>query len=70
MKNLCEDLNIKRIFTAVYHPQSNWQTEAIIKIIKHTLKTQLEEKEGDWPEELPMVLWSYNTTTRTKKIVI
>ncbi|XP_074355731.1 uncharacterized protein LOC141695382 [Apium graveolens] len=45
--------------------QSNGQTEAINKIIKHTLKVKLEEKKGDWPEEMPMILWSYNTTART-----
>jgi len=65
LKKLCDDLNIRRNFAAVYHPQSNGQTEAINKIIKHTLKAKLEEKKGDWPEELPMVLWSYNTTPRT-----
>ncbi|XP_074347265.1 uncharacterized protein LOC141686107 [Apium graveolens] len=26
---------------------------------------KLEEKKGDWPEEMPMVLWSYNTTPRS-----
>ncbi|XP_074374055.1 uncharacterized protein LOC141714435 [Apium graveolens] len=56
---------IKKDFAAVYHPQSNGQTEAINKIIKHTLKEKLEEKKGDWPEEMPMVLWSYNTTPRS-----
>ncbi|XP_074356047.1 uncharacterized protein LOC141695719 [Apium graveolens] len=37
-------------------------TEAINKIIKHTLKAKLEEKKGDWLDEMLMVLWSYNTT--------
>ncbi|XP_074327402.1 uncharacterized protein LOC141665320 [Apium graveolens] len=50
LRKLCEDLNIKKDFAAVYHPQSNGQTEAINKIIKHTLKAKLEEKKGDWPE--------------------
>ncbi|XP_063948111.1 uncharacterized protein LOC108203333 [Daucus carota subsp. sativus] len=65
LKKLCDDLNIRRNFAAVYHPQSNGKTEAINKIIKHTLKAKLEEKKVDWPEELPMVLWSDNTTPRT-----
>ncbi|XP_074341809.1 uncharacterized protein LOC141679198 [Apium graveolens] len=64
-RQLCEDLKIKKEFTAVYHPQSNGQTEAVNKIIKHTLKTKLEERKGNWPEELPRVLWSYNTTPRS-----
>ncbi|XP_074327395.1 uncharacterized protein LOC141665314 [Apium graveolens] len=56
---------IQKGFSAVCHPQSNGQTKAVNKIIKHTLKAKLEEKKGYWPEELPMVLWSYNTTPRT-----
>ncbi|XP_063942182.1 uncharacterized protein LOC135149932 [Daucus carota subsp. sativus] len=62
MMNFFENLGIKKGFSAVCHPQSNGQTEAVNKIIKHTLKAKLEEKKGCWPEELPMVLWSYNTT--------
>ena len=58
MINFCEHLDIKKGFSAVCHPQSNGQTEAVNKIIKHTLKAKLEEKKGCWPEELPMVLWS------------
>ncbi|XP_074322882.1 uncharacterized protein LOC141659855 [Apium graveolens] len=65
MKKLCEDLHIQKGFSAVCHPQSNDQTEAINKIIKHTLKTELEETKGNWPKELPRVLWFYNTTPRT-----
>ncbi|WOH00578.1 hypothetical protein DCAR_0519944 [Daucus carota subsp. sativus] len=65
MINFCEHLGIKKRFSAVCHPQSNGQTEAVNKIIKHTLKAKLEEKKGCWPEELPMVLWSYNTTPRS-----
>ncbi|XP_074360235.1 uncharacterized protein LOC141700333 [Apium graveolens] len=62
LRQLCEDLKIKKEFAAVYHPQSNGQTEVVNKIIKHTLKTKLEERKGNWPEELPKVMWSYNTT--------
>ena len=65
MMNFCENLGIKKGFSAVCHPQSNGQTEAVNKIIKHTLKAKLEEEKGCWPEELPMVLWSYNTTPRS-----
>ncbi|XP_074327344.1 uncharacterized protein LOC141665262 [Apium graveolens] len=65
LRKLCEYLNIKKDFAAVYHPLSNGQTEAIKKIIKHTLKAKLEEKKGGWPEQMPMVLWSYNTSPRS-----
>ena len=65
MREFCDSLGIKRGFSAVCHPQANGQTEAVNKIIKHTLKAKLEESKGNWPEELPNVLWSYNTTPRT-----
>ena len=31
------------------------------------IKTRLEGEKGIWPEELPSVLWTYKTTTRTPK---
>ncbi|XP_074323553.1 uncharacterized protein LOC141660466 [Apium graveolens] len=62
---LCEDLKIKKEFTEVYHPQSNGPTEAVNKIIKHTLKTNVEERKGKCLKELPKVLWSYKTTPRS-----
>ncbi|XP_074323195.1 uncharacterized protein LOC141660132 [Apium graveolens] len=65
LQQLCKDLKIKKEFTAVYHPQSNGQIEAVNQIIKHTHKTKLEERKRNWPEELPKVLWSYNTTPRS-----
>ena len=39
--------------------------EAINNIIKHNLKTKLEEHKGVWADELPKVLWVYKTTSRT-----
>ncbi|XP_074346802.1 uncharacterized protein LOC141685606 [Apium graveolens] len=65
MREFCEQLGIQKSFSVVCHLQSNGQTEAVNKIIKHTLKTKLEEKKGTWPKELTQVLWSYNMTPRT-----
>ena len=33
----------------------------LLKIIK----AKLDDTKGDWPEELPNVLWAYRTTART-----
>nr|XP_017221365.1 PREDICTED: uncharacterized protein LOC108198103 [Daucus carota subsp. sativus] len=52
LKKFCDYLNIRINFAAVYHPQSNGQTEAINKIIKHTLKAKLEEKKAMVPVEV------------------
>ncbi|KAK6118110.1 hypothetical protein DH2020_048159 [Rehmannia glutinosa] len=63
-RNFCEGFRIKNYFSTPYHPQSNGQVEAVNKILKYTLKARLEESKGNWPEELPGVLWSYRTTHR------
>ena len=59
------ELDIKKKFSSVDHPQTNGQVDAINKIIKHNLKTKLEEHKGLWVDELPKVLWAYRTTSRT-----
>src|ERR1044072_6107168 len=52
-------------FASVEHPQSNGQAEAANKTILNGLRTRLEKAKGKWPEELPVVAWSYNTTVHT-----
>uniref|UniRef100_A0A803PIH5 Integrase catalytic domain-containing protein n=1 Tax=Cannabis sativa TaxID=3483 RepID=A0A803PIH5_CANSA len=47
------------------YPQSNGKTEAFNKLIKHTIKGKLKERKDIWQEELPQVLWSYNTTPQS-----
>ena len=44
------ELGIKKNFSSVDHPQTNGQVEAINKIIKHNLKTKLEEHKGVWAD--------------------
>lgn len=65
MKEFWEALGIKKGFSIVSHPQTNRKTKAINKIIKHTMKEKLEESKGNWPEELPKVMWSYNIDLRS-----
>ncbi|RDX78618.1 Tf2-11, partial [Mucuna pruriens] len=52
----CKELGIKQIFTL-----SNGQAEAANKVILKGLRRRLEEAKGRWAEELPQVLWSYQT---------
>ena len=36
--------------------------EAVNKIIKSTIKKQLEKAKGGWVDKLPLALWAYRTT--------
>ncbi|KAI0497309.1 hypothetical protein KFK09_020532 [Dendrobium nobile] len=60
-----KDFHIQLIHTAVALPQANGQTEVTNRTILKELKTRLEKARGQWPEELPNVLWAYRTTIRT-----
>ena len=53
VKGFCEMYNIKIIFAPMYHPQAN----GIAKAIVANMRKNLEEKKGNWLEELPKVLW-------------
>ena len=63
-RQYCSDLGIKNIYSTPAYPQGNWQVEAINKVIVNGLKKRLDEAKGKWVEELPYVLWAYQTTPR------
>uniref|UniRef100_A0A803Q5S2 Exoribonuclease phosphorolytic domain-containing protein n=1 Tax=Cannabis sativa TaxID=3483 RepID=A0A803Q5S2_CANSA len=60
--DFCTTHEIIKSFSAVAHPQKNGQVKVVIKTLKYTVKNG---SKGNWPEELPEVLWSYITTKRT-----
>ncbi|KAK0596580.1 hypothetical protein LWI29_016986 [Acer saccharum] len=45
-KEMCEEYKIVNYYASPAHPQTNGQTEAVNKVIKHTLKAKLEAKKG------------------------
>ncbi|KAK0586051.1 hypothetical protein LWI29_000155 [Acer saccharum] len=64
-REMCEEYKITNYYASPAHPQTNGQTEAVNKVIKHTLKAKLEAKKGTWANKLPKVLWAYRTTARS-----
>ncbi|XP_074374662.1 uncharacterized protein LOC141715076 [Apium graveolens] len=60
-----KELGIKHTRASVTHPQGNRQVEVTNRTIPRGLEKTLEESKKNWPDELPKVLWSYRTTSRT-----
>jgi len=62
-REFCFQLGKKLCFASVYHPQSNGAVERSNGIISACIKKNItEETKGKWVDELPKVIWSYNTT--------
>ncbi|XP_073153205.1 uncharacterized protein [Henckelia pumila] len=61
----CQEMKIEQVFTSVAYPQGNGQFEVTNRTIVQALNTRLDAAKGKWADELPSVLWSYQTTTRS-----
>ena len=63
-RRYCFELGIKNRYSTLAYPQRNGQAEAVNKAIVNRLKKRLDNARGKWVEELPHVLWTYQTTPR------
>ncbi|KAK3036150.1 hypothetical protein RJ639_029887 [Escallonia herrerae] len=64
-RTFCANLSIEQHFTSVAHPQMNGQTEVTNRTLLQGIKKKLDGASGLWVDELPKILWAYNTTSRT-----
>ena len=58
----CNNLEIDRIFSAPYHPQSNGKLKVFHKYLKPILKKLCERDPTNWDKYLNQVLASYRIT--------
>nr|XP_009803654.1 PREDICTED: uncharacterized protein LOC104248990 [Nicotiana sylvestris] len=65
ISNFLEHLKIKRITSSPYHLSAKARRNRQNKVIIQNLKKRLEATKGKWPEELPGVLWAYQTTAKS-----
>ena len=63
-RRYCCDLGILNRYSTPAYPQGNGQVEAVNKVIVSGLKKRLDNVKGKWINELPHVLWTYQTTPR------
>ena len=63
MDQVLQQFGIDRIFSALYHPQSNGKPEVFHKYLKPTLKKLCEKDPKNWDKYLNQVLASYRITS-------
>ena len=64
-RQLCDEVEIKQVFSSVEHPQTNGQAETANKVILRGVKRRLMAAKGEWPNEIHRVLWAYHTIPQT-----
>ena len=64
---VCCDLGIMNRYSTSAYPQGNGQAETVNKVIVGGLKKRLDDTKGKWVEELPHVLWTYQTIPRRSR---
>nr|GEY18839.1 reverse transcriptase domain-containing protein [Tanacetum cinerariifolium] len=64
-KDWCDKLNITQWFTSVKHPQSNGLVERVNRSLGEGIKERLGERNKNWMEELPHVLWAHRTMIKS-----
>ena len=62
MDQVHQQLGIDRIFSALYHPQSNRKLEVFHKYLKPMLKKLCKKDPANWDKYLNQVLISYRIT--------
>ena len=63
-RRYCCELGITNRYLTPTYPQGNRQAETVNKVILNGLQKRLDDVKGRWVEELPHVLWTYQTTPR------
>ena len=63
-RNFCHELKIKNLYFTPRYPKRNGLAGSSNKTHLTALKKWLDSAKVKWVEELPLVLWTYQTTTR------
>ena len=60
---MCKLLDVKKLQTMPYHPQTNGLVERSHQTIMHMIGKLGEDKKADWPEHLAEVVHTYDATS-------
>lgn len=62
LKEVCEQLETKRIFTSPYHPQTDGVVERLNQTILNMVSTYVDANHSNWDELLPYLMYAHNNT--------
>jgi len=65
LREICQELKIKQVFSSVEYPQTNSQGEATNRVILRGIKGRLHATKKGWFSEVSQVLLSYHTTPQS-----
>ena len=60
MKQICEDLDIKQVFSPVYTPQANGRLEGWHRFLKSCIAKHIRGAGVEWDELIPLAVSAYN----------
>ena len=60
MKQICEDLDIKQVFSPVYTPQANGRLEGWHRFLKSCIAKHIRGAEVEWDDLIPLAVSAYN----------
>ena len=62
LKEMCYYLNIKKVRTTPYHPQSNGAVERVHQTLRHMIGKLDNKRRKNWPDHLSSITHAYNST--------
>ena len=60
MRQICEDLDIKQVFSPVYTPQANGRLEGWHRFLKACIAKHIRGAEVEWDDLIPLTVSAYN----------
>ena len=70
MADLCELMGMQKIWTNLYHPQTNSQCERFNSTLINMLGTLPPEKKSEWKNHIGMLVHTYNYTQNSATGII
>ena len=65
MEQVYRIMNVKKLTTSAYHPQTDGMTERFNKTLVNILSMYVDSRQKDWDEYIPFALFAYRTSCHT-----